>query len=76
MGMLADRNPIYQLDYMAQGHGNCLHNVAKNYCDPAMSKSRLQKEFFDQMADPQAFRCIFEHLPEVYFLLKTGPAAS
>ena len=35
-----------------------------------MSKPPLQKEFFDQMADPHAFRCIFEHLPDVYFFIK------
>ena len=35
-----------------------------------MSKSRLQKQFFDQMVDPHAFLCIFEHLPEVYFFVK------
>lgn len=35
-----------------------------------MDRSRLQRAFFDQMADPQAFRGIFEHLPEVYFFVK------
>ena len=35
-----------------------------------MSHNRLQSEFFANMADPQAFRCIFEHLPEVYFFVK------
>ena len=35
-----------------------------------MKGSRLQREFFDQMAEPEAFRCIFEHLPEVYFFVK------
>ena len=55
---------------LAQGEGIGLRNAAKKYCDLAMSKARMQREFFEQMADPQAFRCIFEHLPEVYFFVK------
>ena len=35
-----------------------------------MSSVRLQEEFFAQMADPQAIRAIFEHLPGVFFFVK------
>ena len=35
-----------------------------------MTNLQIQKEFFAQMADPHAFRFIFEHLPEVYFFVK------
>ena len=55
---------------MAQDHGKCLHDAVKNYFDLAMRESRLQRKFFDQMADPHAFRFIFEHLPGVYFFVK------
>lgn len=35
-----------------------------------MSKSAIQHSFFEQMADPQIFRAMFEHLPEVFFFAK------
>ncbi|MEP6671080.1 MAG: helix-turn-helix domain-containing protein [Chthoniobacter sp.] len=35
-----------------------------------MSPARLQAEFFARMADPQALRAIFEHLPGVFFFVK------
>jgi AraC-like DNA-binding protein len=35
-----------------------------------MSKSTLQHSFFEQMADPQGFRAMFEHLPDVFFFVK------
>ena len=35
-----------------------------------MSKSSLQHSFFEQMADPQGFRAMFEHLPDVFFFVK------
>ncbi len=35
-----------------------------------MSPQRLQSQFFAEMADPQAFRAIFDHLPDVYFFVK------
>ncbi len=47
-----------------------LSKAAKNYCDPAMTSHRLQSEFFARLADPQALREIFEHLPDVYFFVK------
>jgi AraC-like DNA-binding protein len=47
-----------------------LSKAAKIYRDPAMSPLRLQREFFNRMADPAALRQIFEHLPDVYFFVK------
>lgn len=35
-----------------------------------MSSERLQADFFARMADPQAVREIFEHLPGVFFFVK------
>jgi len=35
-----------------------------------MASSRLQAEFFARIADPQAVREIFEHLPGVFFFMK------
>jgi PAS domain S-box-containing protein len=35
-----------------------------------MSGPRLQAEFFARMADPQAVREVFEHLPGVFFFVK------
>jgi PAS domain S-box-containing protein len=35
-----------------------------------MASSRLQAEFFARIADPQAVREIFEHLPGVFFFVK------
>ena len=35
-----------------------------------MSVPRLQADFFARMADPQAVRAIFEHLPGVFFFVK------
>ena len=35
-----------------------------------MLESALQHSFFEQMADPQGFRAMFEHLPDVFFFVK------
>lgn len=35
-----------------------------------MASPRLQAEFFSQIADPQAVRAIFEHMPGVFFFMK------
>ncbi|MCB1208638.1 MAG: helix-turn-helix domain-containing protein, partial [Verrucomicrobiales bacterium] len=35
-----------------------------------MALSRLQAEFFSQIADPQGVRVIFEHMPGVFFFMK------
>lgn len=35
-----------------------------------MGKRDLQSEFFASMADPQAFRFLFEHLPGIFFFVK------
>jgi len=35
-----------------------------------MPSDRLQAEFFARMAEPQAMREIFEHLPGVFFFVK------
>jgi hypothetical protein len=44
---------------------------AANFCDDlAMTAKQLQSSFFAQLADPQALRLMFEHLPEVYFFVK------
>lgn len=49
-----------------------LNEAANFYCNPAMPVPRLQREFFSRMADPQAFRHIFRHLPDVYFFVKAA----
>lgn len=35
-----------------------------------MTAKAIQTAFFSQLADPQALRTIFDHLPEVYFFIK------
>lgn len=35
-----------------------------------MSRARLQTDFFSRMADPQAMRTMFDHLPGVFFFVK------
>jgi PAS domain-containing protein len=35
-----------------------------------MTKPKLQSLFFSLMADPQSFRAMFEHLPDVFFFAK------
>jgi len=35
-----------------------------------MPKHAIQRDFFASMADPQAFRALFEHLPGVFFFVK------
>ena len=45
-------------------------NWAMPDSNPAMPLPRLQAEFFDQIADPQGVRAIFEHMPGVFFFMK------
>jgi AraC-like DNA-binding protein len=47
-----------------------LCDAANFYDDLAMTAKQLQSSFFAQLADPQALRLMFEHLPEVYFFVK------
>ena len=35
-----------------------------------MPKHAIQRDFFASMADPQAFRTLFEHLSGVFFFVK------
>jgi hypothetical protein len=39
-----------------------------------MVRRNLQAEFFAAMADEQAFRGMFEHLPNVFFFVKDATA--
>jgi AraC-like DNA-binding protein len=55
---------------MAVSEISFLRNAVKIYADAAMSSHRLQRDFFSQMADPHAFRVMFDHLPGVYFFVK------
>jgi AraC-like DNA-binding protein len=49
---------------------NSIGIPAKICANPAMAGSRLQREFFQTMADPAVFRELFDHLPEIFFFVK------